>query len=437
MLLSYFLVYIFKFAISLPLIVYAASHFVLNFILQSVLLVLNLINFCFSSIENYISIKSKGLRTNYKSSGENGFIFFTNIPYYFVRFCHAAFIIGALLPTHTVLKSFAFLARRVNLPNAKTLVGYIRSQIGKYKPGMYFPDFLTKKDIEQILSFIADNIERYTYINKEEAEKSIHDIISGNVDASYEEKLGYDEKLGYEEKLGFVNGSSFWLFNQFAEADFWATKTFSHVNDSFKVKKYAKIKNITHMASNYIRRHTHKLSKLIFVFKDFVTLIISNILGIVISLISWFQIFTFSLISLFLGKNVSDFLIYLPKNILAATFINLGFIFGNEIFFTVLQSHNASILYLSFTAIEYALIRTLDTVFEIISIPFRLFEQAFKTLWQFFNDEDFNYRECEDSLNSYDFKKSSDQDYNETKNPINKDNFIDEIEARDIAMKID
>ena len=115
--------------------------------------------------------------------------------------------------------------------------------------------------------------------------------------------------------------------------------------------------------------------------------------------------------------------------------MNLGFIFGSELFFmSVIQSHNASILYLSFTAIEYALIRTIDTIFEIISIPFRLFEQAFKTLWQFFNDEDFNYRECEDSLNSYDFKKSSDQDYNETKNPINKNNFIDEIEYEELLM---
>lgn len=419
--LSYYLISIFKFAISLPLIVYAASHFVLNFILQSVLLVLNLINFCFSGIETYIFQNIKTLRTDYRSVTENSFIFLKNIPYYIVRFCHAAFIIAVLLPTHTVLKSFAFLARRVNLPNAKTLVGYIRSQISKYKPGMYFPDFLTKKDIEQILSFFADNIGRYTYINKEEAEKSIHDFANGNLDASY------------EEKLRFVNGSSFWLFNQFAEADFWATKTFSHVNDSFKVKKYAKIKNITHMASNYIRRHTHKLSKLIFVFKDFVTLIISNILGIVISLISWFQIFTFSLISLFLGKNISYFLTYLPKQILQATFTILGFILGSEMFFVVIDSRNTSILYLSFTAIEYALIRTIDTVFEIISIPFRWIEQTSKTLWQFFNDEDFNYRKYEDSLDSYNLEKPSDQP-SEFSHYSNQDKFIDNIEAQELLM---
>lgn len=304
-------------------------------------------------------------------------------------------------------------------------MGYIRSQISKYKPGVYFPDFISKKNIESFRRMCVDIFENYPDLSREDAEKATHYLthyfIYGNLDASY------------EEKLRFVNGSSFWLFNQFAEADFWATKTFSHVNDSFKVKKYAKIKNITHMASNNIRRHTHKLSKLIFVFKDFVTLIISNILGIVISLISWFQIFTFSLISLFLGKNVSDFLNYLPKNILHATFINLGFIFGHEIFLTVWQSHNASILYLSFTAIEYMFIRTIDTFSEIISIPFRWIEQASKTLWQFFNDEDFNYRKYEDSLDSYNLEKPSDQP-SEFSHYSNQDKFIDNIEAQELLM---
>ena len=419
--LSYYLISIFKFAISLPLIVYAVTHFVLNFILQCVLLALNIINFCFSGIETYIFQNIKTLRTDYRSITENGFIFLKNIPYYIIRFCHAAFIIGALLPTHTVLKSFAFLARRVNLPNAKTLVGYIRSQISKYKPGVYFPDDYSKKNIEIIRRMGADSVEICTDLSREDAEKVTHYVLSGNVDASY------------EEKLGFVNGSSFWLFNQFAEADFLATKTFNHVNDSFKVKKYAKIENITHMASNYIRRHTHKLSKLISVFKDFVTLIISNILGIVYISESFFEIFTSNLITLFLGKNISYFLTYIPKNILAATFTILGFIFGAEMYFSVFQSHNASILYLSFTAIEYMFIRTIDTFSEIISIPFRWIEQTSKTLWQFFNDEDFNYRKYEDSLDSYNLEKPSDPP-SEFSHYSNQDKFIDNIEAQELLM---
>ena len=121
-----------RFIISIPLIAYTVFRMILNFSLKITSLTLSVLDLTFAKIEKTLFMKATALRKDYHSLGSNpsayGFIFIKNCPYYFIKTLHVTVIIFALLPINIISKSLAFLAYRVNLPTAKTLMEYIKVQ---------------------------------------------------------------------------------------------------------------------------------------------------------------------------------------------------------------------------------------------------------------------------------------------------------------------
>ncbi|MDG2348203.1 MAG: hypothetical protein P8L77_01905 [Gammaproteobacteria bacterium] len=372
-----------RFIISIPLIAYTVLRTILNFLFQISSLTLSAVNLTFAKIEETLFMEATVLRKDYHSLGSNpsayGFIFIKNCPYYFIKILHVTVIIFALLPINIISKSLAFLAYRVNLPTAKTLMEYIKVQ--------------TKN--------LFCNI------------------------------------FGYKFTLDYCIG--FMLFDLFAALDMMIAIPLKQMQSTLEsYQRHSKKQTNTYTAKVNFRKTAYTLKKVINFIKEFITTLTSIInFFLFTTIIGSISILLFLILSptLFNIKKfkelAEEFIIYFGAPFIAA----LSFIFGcyNFVKTEEIQPKNASVLYMSFTAMEYMFIRTIDTVTETISIPFRWFEQAIYTLWQFFNDEDFNYRKYEDSLDSYNLEKPSDQP-SEFSHYSNQDKFIDNIEAQELLM---
>lgn len=333
-----------RFILSIPLIAYTILRMILNFSLQVTSLTLSAVNLTFAKIEETLFMKATALRKDYHSLGSDpsayGFIFITNIPYYFIKLIHITVIIFALMPINIVSKSLAFLAYRVNLPTAKTLMEYIKFQ--------------------------TDNL----FCN-------IH---------------------GHRYTLDVCIG--FMLFNLFAALDMMIATPLKKMQSTLEsYRRHGEKHTNTYTANVNFRKTAYTLKKIINFIKVFITTLtgiinffLCHMILVLSATLLFFIIWPAMFHDNFL-KIFENLIVDFGSPFIAA----LCFIFGCLDF----QPYNASILYMSFTAIEYMFIRTIDTVSEIISVPFRWIEQAFTSLSQLFNDQAFDYRESEDSIDKY------------------------------------
>lgn len=348
-----------RFIISIPLIAYTVFRMILNFCLQITSLTLSVLDLTFAKIEKTLFMKATALRINYHSLGSNpsayGFIFIKNCPYYFIKILHVTVIIFALLPINIVSKTSAFLAHRVNLPTAKTLMEYIKVQT----------------------------------------------------------KNLFCNVLGHRFTLDVCIG--FMLFDLFAALDMKITIPLKQMQSTLEsYQRHGEKQTNTYTAKVNFRKTAYTLQKVINFIKEFITTLTSKInFFLFTTILGSSAILSFLILSptLFYSDNLTLFYIFNFKKpfeeftiCFCAPFIAaLSFIFGCYDFVKSeeIQPKNASVLYMSFTAIEYMFIRTMDTLSEIISIPFRWIEQAFTTLSQLFNDKAFDYRESEDSIDKF------------------------------------
>ncbi|MDG2348120.1 MAG: hypothetical protein P8L77_01480 [Gammaproteobacteria bacterium] len=333
--------FLFYFSISIPFIAYAFTRILISLIFQSINVLLLGINYGTYSLESYLAKQLKNnTRTAYQALGENssayGFIFIKNIPFYALKALHATLIIAFLLPLHIMVQSFAFLTRKINLPTAKFLKAFIIQQT---------------KDNTKAISFFS----------------------------------GKDANNG------------FWIFDQLANFDFWATQNFYLTKKKF-VRPSLKELNIVNTSTDWIRKSLYKLNYITSFVKEIVSFI-ASIMGVIVGII----VVSVKVVQEILIKGIfrMDRIQSLYMNFIETLFYSFTLLFGPEIPIDNTYNHSTSLLYASFIALEYFVIRAIDTITEIVSVPFRFLSQALYTLYELFTDQDFDYRKFEDSLYSY------------------------------------
>ena len=218
--------FLFYFSISVPFIAYAFTRILINLIFQSINVLLLGINYGTYSLESYLAKQLKNnTRTAYQTLGKHttayGFIFIKNIPFYALKTLHATLIIAYLLPLHIMVQSFAFLARKINLPTATTFANYVVVQTDDTKRSTKF--------------FTGENAQ---------------------------------------------NG--FWIFNQLARFDFWVSKNF-YITKNKLVILPQKESNVVNTSTDWIRKSLYKLNYITSVFKLIVPFI-TSIVGFVVQL---------------------------------------------------------------------------------------------------------------------------------------------------------
>ena len=342
--------FLFYFSISVPFIAYAFTRILINLIFQSINVLLLGINYGTYSLESYLAKQLKNnTRTAYQTLGKHttayGFIFIKNIPFYALKTLHATLIIAYLLPLHIMVQSFAFLARKINLPTAENLMFFVSVHTG-------------------------DDEQSYTkFFTGEKAE------------------------------------NSYWIFNQLARFDFWVSKNF-YITKNKLVILPQKESNVVNTSTDWIRKSLYKLNYITSVFKLIVPFI-TSIVGFVVQLTLVILFFVEKTIILDILGIESIQLFF--QNLLEILFCSVSLLFGGIIFFTKKDSsytYDRSLLYASFIALEYFVIRAIDTITEIVSVPFRFLSQALYTLYELFTDQDFDYRKFDDSLHSYQLEQS-------------------------------
>lgn len=361
------------FSISIPFIAYAFARILINFIFQSINVLLLGINYLAYSLESYLAHQLKNnTRTAYQTLGEKhptayGFIFIKNLPYYALKALHATLIIALLLPLHIMVQSFAFLARKINLPTARNLISFVIAQTND-------------NDNEFPVKFFTEK----------------------------------DNKNGY------------WIFDQLASFDFWVSKNF-HITKNKLVIPSQKESNIVNTSTDWIRKRLYNLNLITSVFKEIVSFSVSIVGTIVVrGLIMVLGIVWEISESLGIEEIIELFLGYLFNTLALPVLLFFGMVIDMEFKFIDDKgeyNYSRSLLYASFIALEYFVIRAIDTITEIISLPFRFLSQALHTLYELFTDQDFDYRKFDDSLHSYQL----DQKDVSTKNVSNNIDTNDEI----------
>ena len=339
--------FLFYFSISVPFIAYAFTRILINLIFQSINVLLLGINYGTYSLESYLAKQLKNnTRTAYQTLGKHttayGFIFIKNIPFYALKALHATLIIAYLLPLHIIVQSFAFLAHKINLPTATTFKNYVVVQTGG-------------DQIHSIKLFIGKNA-----------------------------------------KNGFL------IFNQLARFDFWVSKNF-YITKNKLVILPQKESNVVNTSTDWIRKSLYNLNLITSVFKKTVSFS-ASIVGLIV-------LIPFCIVYFVQTKIIKDILgiqsIHLFFSNLLEILARLVVLsIGSLVSMEGQYIYDESLLYASFIALEYFVIRAIDTITEIVSVPFRFLSQALYTLYELFTDQDFDYRKFDDSLHSYQLEQS-------------------------------
>ena len=313
------------------------------------------INLIFQSINvlllgiNYLTYRLESDLTNQlkynvkKNHTAYGFIFIKNKSFYALKALHATLIIAFLLPLHIMVQSFAFLAHKINLPTAKNLMSFVIDQTND-------------NDKEHPVKFFT----------------------------------------GENAKNGF------WIFNQLARFDFWVSKNFYITKNKFVILP-EKESNVVNTSTDWIRKSLYNLNLITSVFKEIVPFITSIVGLIVILALGIVDLVQTKIIKDILGIQSIQLLLRNLLIILCCPFFLLSGVVSQN---NDKYIYDESLLYASFIALEYFVIRAIDTITEIVSVPFRFLSQALYTLYELFTDQDFYYRKFDDSLHSYQLEQS-------------------------------
>ena len=178
--------------------------------------------------------------------------------------------------------------------------------------------------------------------------------------------------------------NDFWIFNQLANFDFWVSKNFYLIKKNFVIPL-----KIVNTSTDLIRKSLYNLNLITSVFKEIVPFITSIVGLIVILALGIVDLVQTKIINNILGiKSIQIFFSDLLEILARLVCLPIGIVIYPE---EGKYAYDKSLLYASFIALEYFVIRAIDTITEIASVPFRFLSQALYTLYELFTDQDFYY----------------------------------------------